>query len=475
MLTDKKDNHSPISDINNKKIKGNVYIFLYLCGRKKIIMNTEQIRNIASRKPNFFALTPLIVFLVIYLVVSLIFNDFYKVPITVAFIVSAVYAIATTRKLTLNQRITRFSRGAGNKNIMLMVWIFMLAGAFAQSAKSTGGVQAAVDIALKILPENFLMPGMFLTSCFISLAIGTSVGTIAALMPVAAAMASQTGIDTALMAGVITGGAYFGDNLSFISDTTVVATKTQGCMMKDKFRENFKIALPAALITAAIYFMLGRGYVIETQQTDIQVVKILPYIAVLVLAVLGINVLIVLLSGTVLAGLTGIFTGGYDFFGWFSKMSEGILGMSELIIVTLLAGGMLELIRYNGGMDYLVEKLSSKISSERSAGFSIAFLVFFADICTANNTIAIITVGQAASKIARKFGINPKRAASILDTFSCFAQGIIPYGAQMLLAAGLCQIAPSSITPYLFYPFLLGGCACIAILAKSEKTYVKPL
>ena len=333
-------------------------------------MSTEQIRNIASRQPNFLALTPLIVFLLVYLVTSLIFNDFYKVPITVAFIVSAVYAVVITRKLTLNQRITRFSRGAGNKNIMLMIWIFVLAGAFAQSAKTTGGVQAAVDIALMVLPENFLLPGMFLTSCFISLAVGTSVGTIAALMPVAAGMASQTGIDTAMMAGVITGGAYFGDNLSFISDTTVVATKTQGCMMKDKFRENFIIALPAALITAVIYFFLGRGYAAGVPQTDVEVIKILPYIAVLVLAVCGLNVLAVLFLGTVLAGLTGIFTGGYDFFGWLSEMSEGILGMSELIIVTLLAGGMLELIRYNGGMDYLVEKLCRKISGRRSAGFS---------------------------------------------------------------------------------------------------------
>lgn len=429
-------------------------------------MSTEQIRNIASRQPNFLALTPLIVFLLVYLVTSLIFNDFYKVPITVAFIVSAVYAVAITRKLTLNQRITRFSRGAGNKNIMLMIWIFVLAGAFAQSAKTTGGVQAAVDIALMVLPENFLLPGMFLTSCFISLAVGTSVGTIAALMPVAAGMASQTGIDTALMAGVITGGAYFGDNLSFISDTTVVATKTQGCMMKDKFRENFIIALPAALITAVIYFFLGRGYAAGVPQTDVEVIKILPYIAVLVLAVCGLNVLAVLFLGTVLAGLTGIFTGGYDFFGWLSEMSEGILGMSELIIVTLLAGGMLELIRYNGGMDYLVEELCRKISGRRSAGFSIAALVFFADLCTANNTVAIITVGHPALKIAQKFGISPKRSASILDTFSCFAQGIIPYGAQMLLAAGLCKIAPSEITPYLFYPFLLGICASVAVFRK---------
>lgn len=438
-------------------------------------MSTKQIRDIAQRKPNFFALSPLLVFLVLYLVTSLILNDFYKVPITVAFIASSIYAVAVTNKLTINQRITRFSRGAGNKNIMLMIWIFLLAGAFAQSAKAIGGVQAAVDMALTILPQNFILPGMFLTACFISLAIGTSVGTIAALMPVAAQMASQTGIATALMAGVIVGGAYFGDNLSFISDTTVVATKTQGCMMKDKFHENIRIALPAAIITAIIYFFVGRGYAIEAPATDIEFIKIIPYIAVLILAIVGVNVLIVLLVGVILAGLTGIFTNSFDLFEWLSQMSTGMLSMSELIIVTLHAGGMLELIRYNGGMDYLVEKLSKKITGSRSAGFSIAALVFFADICTANNTVAIITVGNPAQRIAQKFGISPKRAASILDTFSCFAQGIIPYGAQMLLAAGLCGIAPSEITGYLFYPFLLGAAAMVAIIVYGSKQEKQPI
>ncbi|MBQ3688522.1 MAG: Na+/H+ antiporter NhaC family protein [Bacteroidales bacterium] len=429
---------------------------------------SENIRNIAERRPNFFALTPLIVFLAVYLVASLILNDFYKVPITVAFITSSVYAIAITRKLTLNQRITRFSRGAGNKNIMLMIWIFVLAGAFAQSAKSMGGVQEAVNIAIKILPDNFLLPGMFLTSCFISLAVGTSVGTIAALMPVAAGIASQTGISTALMSGIIVGGAYFGDNLSFISDTTVIATKSQGCEMKDKFSENIRIVLPAAIIVAILYFFIGKDIHATLQNTEIQFLKIVPYLVVLIPALFGSNVLTVLLLGTLFAGIIGIFSGSYDIFGWFAEMGKGILSMSELIIVTLLAGGMLELIRYNGGMDYLVEKLSSKISGRRASEFSIAFLVFFADLCTANNTVAIITVGQPANKIAKKFGINPKRTASLLDTFSCFAQGIIPYGAQMLLAAGFCEISPSMILPYLFYPFLMGFCAILSILIRKN-------
>ena len=431
---------------------------------------TQNIRKIADRKPNFFALTPLIVFLVMYLVSSLILNDFYKIPITVAFLTSSVYAIAITNKLTLNQRVVRFSRGAGNKNIMLMLWIFILAGAFAQSTKSMDGVQQAVNIALKILPENFLLPGMFITSCFISLSVGTSVGTIAALVPVAAGIASQTGINIALMTGTIVGGAYFGDNLSFISDTTVVATKSQGCMMKDKFRENIKIVTPAALAAIVIYFFIGKGFQYNLQLSDIQLVKILPYIVVLITALLGVNVLAVLFLGTIFAGIIGILTGSYDIFGWFSAMGTGILSMSELIIVTMLAGGMLELIRYNGGMDYLVEKLSSKISGKRGGEFCIAFLVFFADVCTANNTVAIITVSQTVAKIARKFSISPKRAASLLDTFSCFAQGIIPYGAQILLAAGLCEIAPSTIIPYLFYPFLMGFCALMSIALQVPKS-----
>ena len=431
---------------------------------------THNVRDIAERKPNFLALSPLIVFLVMYLATSLILNDFYKVPITIAFLTSSAYAVAITHKLTLNQRITRFSRGAGNKNIMLMVWIFVLAGAFAQSAKDMNGVQQAVNIALRFLPSDFLLPGMFITSCFISLSVGTSVGTIAALMPVAVGVAEQSGVDVELMAGVIVGGAYFGDNLSFISDTTVIATKSQGCMMKDKFRENIKIVTPAAIAAAIIYFFIGRGLHYNLPMQDIQLVRVLPYVVVLVTALLGINVLIVLSVGIVCAGFIGMITGCYDIFGWFSSMGNGILAMSELIIVTLLAGGMLELIRYNGGMDFLVEKLSSKVSAKRGAEFSIAFLVFFADICTANNTVAIITVSQAVAKIARKFGINPKRSASLLDTFSCFAQGIIPYGAQMLLAAGLCKIAPSIIIPYLFYPFLMGVCALLSITFQWPKS-----
>jgi len=430
----------------------------------------HNLRNIAKRQPNFFALTPLIVFLLMYLVTSLILQDFYKIPITIAFLFSCIYAVAITSGLNISQRITRFSRGASNKSIMLMIWIFILAGAFAQTTKSMGGVQQAVNIALKILPSNFLLPGMFLTSCFISLSIGTSVGTIAALMPVAAGIASQTGFDITIMAGIIVGGAYFGDNLSFISDTTVVATKTQGCMMKDKFRENIKIVTPAAIAALIIYFFLGKDFAFSLQENEIMFAKVLPYIAVLITAIIGVDVIIVLFLGTILAGLIGIFSGDYDIFGWFSNMGDGVLSMSELIIVTLLAGGMLELIRYNGGMDFLVEKISAKIRGRLGAEFSIASLVFFADLCTANNTVAIITVGQATNKISSKFGISPKRAASILDTFSCFAQGLIPYGAQMLLAAGLCKIAPSSITPYLFYPFLMGLCALLSIVFYKPKT-----
>ncbi|EJX06813.1 Na+/H+ antiporter family protein [gut metagenome] len=423
-----------------------------------------------KQKGNWWALSPLAVFLCLYLVTSLWMNDFYKVPITVAFLFSSCYAIAITRGLTLEERIQQFSVGAGNKNILLMIWIFILAGAFAQSAKQMGAIDATVNLTLQILPENLLLAGIFLAACFISLSIGTSVGTIVALTPVAVGLAEKTGIDLPFLVGIVVGGSFFGDNLSFISDTTIASTKTQGCVMRDKFRINSMIVVPAALIILGVYIIQGLSYTTPTPAEEIEWLKVIPYLLVLVLAVSGMHVVIVLLTGILLTGGIGFFT-GTAIFDWFGAIGSGIIGMGELIIVTLLAGGMLETIRYNGGIDYIINRLTRHVKGKRGAELSIAALVSIANLCTANNTIAIITTGPIARGIAMRFHLDRRKVASILDTFSCLIQGIIPYGAQMLIAAGLAKISPLSIIGNLYYPFCMGLFALTAILMRYPKRY----
>lgn len=433
-------------------------------------MNLNKLTPI-RKKPDGWALMPLIVFLCLYLVTSLIINDFYKVPITVAFTAASIYAVATTKGLTLNERIFQFSSGAANKNIMMMIWIFVLAGAFAQSAKAMGAIDATVNLTLHLLPDSLLLAGIFLASCFISLSIGTSVGTIVALVPVAAGIAAKTGIGMPFMTALVIGGAFFGDNLSFISDTTIAATRTQGCVMHDKFRVNFLIALPAALLVFTYYIIEGLQVETIHNAGPIEWVKVIPYLIVLGTAIAGMNVMLVLTLGIAATGIIGCFSGSFDVFGWFGAMGNGITGMGELIIITLIAGGMLELIRFNGGVDYILHKLTSRVKSKKGAEFSIAALVSIANICTANNTIAIITVGPLANDIAEKFRIDKRKSASILDTFSCVIQGCIPYGAQMLIAAELAQLSPLEIIRYLYYPMALAIFASASILFRYPKKY----
>lgn len=422
-------------------------------------------------KPNGWALMPLVVFLCLYLVTSLIVNDFYKVPITVAFLVASVYAVATTKGLSLNDRILQYSSGAANKNIMLMLWIFILAGAFAQSAKAMGAIDATVNLTLLLLPDNLLLAGIFLASCFISLSIGTSVGTIVALTPVAAGIAMKTDVSLPFMTALVIGGAFFGDNLSFISDTTIAATRTQGCVMRDKFRVNFLIAVPAALLVFIYYIIYGTQVESASEIHAIEWGKVIPYLIVLGTAIAGMNVTLVLLLGVLSTGIIGCIYGSFDLFGWFASMSEGITGMGELIIITLMAGGMLELIRFNGGVDYILHHLTRHVSNKRGAELSIAALVSLANFCTANNTIAIITVGPLANNIAEQFRVDKRKSASILDTFSCVVQGLIPYGAQMLIAAELTKLSPISIIGYLYYPIILGIVALLSILLRYPKRY----
>ena len=422
-------------------------------------------------KPNGWALMPLVVFLCLYLVTSLIVNDFYKVPITVAFLVASVYAVATTKGLSLNDRILQYSSGAANKNIMLMLWIFILAGAFAQSAKAMGAIDATVNLTLLLLHDNLLLAGIFLASCFISLSIGTSVGTIVALTPVAAGIAMKTDVSLPFMTALVIGGAFFGDNLSFISDTTIAATRTQGCVMRDKFRVNFLIAVPAALLVFIYYIIYGTQVESASEIHAIEWGKVIPYLIVLGTAIAGMNVTLVLLLGVLSTGIIGCIYGSFDLFGWFASMGEGITGMGELIIITLMAGGMLELIRFNGGVDYILHHLTRHVSNKRGAELSIAALVSLANFCTANNTIAIITVGPLANNIAEQFRVDKRKSASILDTFSCVVQGLIPYGAQMLIAAELTKLSPISIIGYLYYPIILGIVALLSILLRYPKRY----
>ena len=406
--------------------------------------------------PNGWALLPLGVFLVTYLLVSLVAGDFYKMPITVAFLLASVVAVARSKGGALNQRIEQFCRGAANSNIMLMVLIFILAGAFAQTAKSMGAVDATVNLAMAILPNNLLAAGIFLAACFISISVGTSVGTIVALSPVAVGIATKTGLPVGMMLGVVVSGAMFGDNLSFISDTTIVATRTQGCQMNEKFKANIRIVLPFAFLTTLIYILMGLQTTGSYEPVPIEWLKVLPYLVVLITALAGVNVMLVLCVGILFSGAVGLWCDGFDVWGWTAAMGTGINQMGELIIVTLLAGGMLEMIRFNGGIDWIIAKLTAHIQSRRGAEGSIAALVSFANLCTANNTIALVMAGPIAKDIADRYKIDPRRSASLLDIFSCFIQGIIPYGAQLLMASGLGGVSPIEIMEYLYYPYLLG-------------------
>ena len=416
------------------------------------------------------ALSPLLVFLAVYVVSSIVAHDFYKVPVAAAFIIASAYALILTPGRT-DDKLSIFSEGAGNKNVLLMIWIFVLAGAFAATAKDIGAIDATVNATLHILPGKLIYAGLFLAACFISMAIGTSVGTIVALVPIATGIAAETGIGVPFMTAIIVGGAFFGDNLSFISDTTVAATKSQGCSMKDKFRVNLYLAAPAALIVACIYVVMGLQVEAAPAAEPVQWLGLVPYLLVIGLALAGVNVVTVLCLGIGVNGVIGWCTGAYDFVGWMSSIGAGIGSMGELIIVSLLAGGMLEIIRYNGGMAFIIDGLTRRIGGKKAAGLSIAGLVSLVNFCTANNTIAIITTGPLAKDITERFGLDPRKTASILDTFSCFVQGILPYGAQMLMASGLAGVSAVAIIGNLYYPFTLGAIALLSILLGFPRKY----
>ena len=419
----------------------------------------------------WLALSPLAVFLGLYLVSSIIANDFYKIPISAAFLIASIYAIIICRGKSLEERVSIFSEGAGNKNVLLMIWIFVLAGAFATTAKQIGAIDATVNLALRVLPGKLLYAGLFLASCFISMSIGTSVGTIVALVPVAAGIAQEIEVSTAFITAIIVGGSFFGDNLSFISDTTIAATRTQECSMRDKFKVNMRIVGPAALVVTLLYIFLGRSVDVVPAAGAVDLILLLPYLLVIILAISGVEVSAVLTIGIVVNALIGFIQGSLTWSGWLEGIGSGISGMGDLIIVTMLAGGMLEIIRTNGGLDFIVSGMTKRIRGKRGAELSIAGLVSLANICTANNTIAIITTGRIAHDITKRFRLDPRKTASILDTFSCLIQGFIPYGAQLLMAAGLAGISSISIIGHLYYPFIMGTFALAAIILRLPRRY----
>lgn len=434
-----------------------------------------------SNKKGLLALSPL--FLLIVLIVAFTVysvdssHQDTSLSLTVAFMISSIYAVAISGGMPVRKRVDTYSKGAGANNLMLMLWIYVLAGSFAASAKAMGAVDATVNLALNILPASMILPGLFLAACFISVSIGTSVGTVVALVPIAAGLAHSMDANVGMMTAIIVGGAYFGDNLSFISDTTVVATQTQNCKMSDKFKVNSMIVVPAAVLVLIAYSVMGVGLQAPTHINEVEYMKVLPYLTVLVTAIAGMNVMAVLTLSTLLCGAIGIgshllgASGSYDLFGWFSAMGNGIIGMGELIIIAMMAGGMLEIIRENGGIDFIINKITAHVNSKRGAELSIAALVSMVNICTANNTVAILTVGNISKKIGDRFGVDNRKAASILDTFSCMVQGLIPYGVQMLLAAGLANLSPMDILPYLYYPLAIGVAALLAILFRYPRRY----
>ena len=422
-----------------------------------------------SHKKGVLSLSPIIVLLVVYLVGALLAGDFYRIPIGVAFVTAAIYAIVITRGDSLYKRVEIFSQGAANSNIMYMVWIFVLAGIFAESAKQMGAVDATVQLTLRFVPDAFLPAGIFIAACFISMSVGTSVGTIVALTPVVTGLAEQMGCNVAWAVAIVVGGAFFGDNLSFISDTTIAATQSQGCKMRDKFRTNLLVVLPAALATLGIYLFadMSDGVVAVTESAEW--FRALPYVVVIICALSGINVLGVLMIGILVVNIIGFAFGSFDVVSTFAAAGAGMGSMLELILVTLLAGGLMNVVKSGGGFDYLIALLTRRIGGRRTAEASIVTLTALTNLCTANNTIAILTAGPIARDIAGRFGISPRRSASLMDTASCFVQGVIPYGAQLLMASGLAAVSPLEIIPHLYYPIGIGIMLILAIVIQFPR------
>ena len=423
-----------------------------------------------ENKGSIGALLPIGVFLILFIGMGIITKDFYAMPAIVAFLIGLMVAMIQNKEKSFDEKIKVIAKSVGDENVITMCLIFLCAGAFSGAVSASGGAESVVNFGLSIIPGNLVIVGLFIIGCFISLSMGTSMGTIATLSPIAVGISANTGFSLAICMGSVVCGAMFGDNLSMISDTTIAAVKTQGCEMKDKFKENFFIVLPAAILSIIIFFMLTKdlNYVIDEELTY-SLIKIIPYLFVLGGALIGINVFVVLIGGTALSLIIGVLSGSIALLDVFSVVSNGVTGMYDITVISIVVACIVGLIKENGGIDYLLRKISSNIKSSKGAEFGIALLVFLVDCCTANNTLAIIMSGPIAKEISDEFDVKNTRCASLLDIFASVGQGVIPYGAQLLSAASLSGLSVMMIMPYLYYPILMAISALIFIAIRKSK------
>ena len=424
----------------------------------------------SGNKGRAIALLPIGVFLVIFLGAGIVTGDFYMMPAIVAFLIALAVAFMQNKSLAFDEKIKIISKGVGDENIITMSLIFLCAGAFSGAVKAAGGVESTVNFGLSILPAGIVVVGLFIIGCFISVSMGTSMGTIAALAPIAVGISEKTGFAMAICIGAVVCGAMFGDNLSMISDTTIAAVKTQGCEMKDKFKANFIIVLPAAILTCVIFFLLTRGVKVNLDADyTYNFWQIIPYILVLVGALVGVNVFVVLIGGTVISLIVGVATGMIALGDMFTVVGDGVMGMYDITVISIIVACIVSLVKENGGIQFVLNLIKSKINSKKGAEFGIAALTLLVDCCTANNTVAIVMAGPIAKEISDEFGVDAKRSASLLDIFASVGQGMIPYGAQLLSAATLTALTPYQIMPYLYYPVLMAVSAILFIALKKEK------
>lgn len=409
------------------------------------------------------ALLPIGIFLIIFLGAGIVFRDFYAMPAIVAFLIALFVAFLQNRRVSFDDKIRLIAKGVGEENIVTMSLIFLCAGGFSGAVSAAGGVDSTVNLGLSLIPAHFIVAGLFIISCFISVSMGTSMGTIAALAPIAVGISEGAGFPLAVCIAAVVCGAMFGDNLSMISDTTIAAVKTQGCEMKDKFKANFLIVLPAAVITAVFFWFITRNMSYDIASSDYNLFQVIPYLVVLVGALIGINVFLVLIAGTVLSIIVGVGTGTIALSEMFTVVGDGVVSMYDITVISIIVACIVSLVRANGGIHFILNLIKSRIHGKKGAQAGIAALALLVDLCTANNTVAIVMSGPIAKEISDEFGVDPKRSASLLDMFTSVGQGLIPYGAQLLSAATLTGLTPFDMIPYLVYPVLMAVCGIVAI------------
>ena len=422
-----------------------------------------------ENKGRAIALLQIGVFLIIFLGAGIVFEDFYAMPAIVAFLIALFVAFLQNKELSFNKKIEVIAKGVGEENIITMSLIFLCAGGFSGAVTAAGGVDSTVNLGLSLIPAHFAVAGLFLIGCFISVSMGTSMGTIAALAPIAVGISEKTGFALSICIGAVVCGAMFGDNLSMISDTTIAAVKTQGCEMKDKFKANFFIVLPAAIITVLIFWLATRNMSFQLEENlNYSLWEVLPYMVVLLGALIGINVFVVLISGIVISLIVGVSMGHIALSEMFQVVGSGVTSMYDITVISIIVACIVSLVKEHGGIQFILNLIKSNINGRRGAEFGIALLALFVDACTANNTVAIVMTGPIAKEISEEFDVDPRRSASLLDMFTSVGQGIIPYGAQLLSAATLTGLTPLQIIPNLYYPLLMGVCGVLAIIFRPQ-------